>query len=104
MNELLSEVIEIEECGTQRANQLLAAGYTLLQTGSKSWEANRRSPAPGAGPTFIRHDIRYVIARLEGKPAFPPFDVGGASPSGLAKPKAEQNTPASVLTGGGKEA
>lgn len=88
MNDLLAEVIEIEECGQRRANQLLAAGYTLIATATKTWEADRRKPGgPGATESYIRHDFRYVIARLEGKPPFPPYE-----PTGSAEAQAKEET------------
>lgn len=73
----LSEYVEIEEAGLRRANQLLAAGFTLIATGQRVWEQNRRVVAPNdpASATFIQRDFKYVIGRLDGQPAFPPRET-----------------------------
>lgn len=69
----LAGIIEIQEVGAGRANLLLSKGFELLAIGVKGWEAQRRTPpttATGA-VTYIRNDLRYVIGRREGQPAFP---------------------------------
>jgi len=66
-------VVEIDECGVRRANQLLKAGYVLLRVGEKAWERDRRSSAPGNASTFIAHDLRYVIGRTAGQLEFPAY-------------------------------
>lgn len=67
----LHDVVEIEECGQRRANQLLALGYRLIAVTGVSFEMNRRKVAPGTGETFIRHDYRYAIVREKGDAPFP---------------------------------
>lgn len=78
----LSNIVQIEECGAARCNQLLKAGYRLLDMASKAWEADRRSGPDihHGGPTFIRRDFRYVIGRTadqEPFPAYAPRNGGG---------------------------
>lgn len=70
-NRDLITIVELAEAGLRRANQLLEAGYSLIDLGSVTFEANRRSYAPGAPTTYVRHDFRYIIARRKGQVAFP---------------------------------
>lgn len=71
MNKDFSWVIEVEECGTRRANQLLAAGYRIIDTAQKSWEQTRRVHGEGLNQTFIAHDMRFFIGRSVDQPPFP---------------------------------
>lgn len=73
-----ADIAQIEECGHERANQLLQAhdGYRLLGVFAKNGEVPRRQPNPGGGNSYIKHDIRYVVGRTAAAPPFP--DVGMA--------------------------
>jgi len=68
----LSKIVEIEECGMRRCNQLLEAGFELLSMSSVAFEAVRREFGNGQPRTYIRHDLRYVVGRREGAAPFPP--------------------------------
>jgi hypothetical protein len=70
------DAAQIEECNHERANQLLAAGFSLLGIYPKNGEVLRKTPGPGTGPSYIKHDIRYVIGRRVTEPAFPPAPPG----------------------------
>lgn len=69
----LTEIVQLEECGMRRANQLLEAGYVCVGLASRAWEEKRRSSPKNenAAETFIRRDFRYVIARMRGQAPFP---------------------------------
>lgn len=67
---MFDDVAEVEECNRARANQLLAAGYRLIHVQMISYEQERRNS--GAAGTFVRHDVRYVIARNSLQEPFPP--------------------------------
>lgn len=77
MNELLSNIKEIEEGGKKLANWYLAHGYVLLdiQAGARA-DWNPRSAA-NAQMCYVRRNPVYVVGRPEGVPPAPrmPLEV-----------------------------
>lgn len=77
MTEELGQIVQLEECGLRRANQLLGLGYQLLNVAQVAKETPRRKPppdAPAEGSTYIRRDLRYVIGRTAEQDTFPPYE------------------------------
>jgi hypothetical protein len=66
----MRDVAQIEECPAWRANELLAAGYTLLGFMRRSSEQDRRVVTPES-KSFIRHDFGYIVARRHDQEPFP---------------------------------
>jgi hypothetical protein len=88
-----ADVAQIEECGHERCNKLLEQGFVLIGVFAKNGEVIRRQPNPGGGPSYIKHDIRYVVGRRDGQPPFPV--AGGAAGQIVQNDKSEKTaTPA----------
>lgn len=79
----LQDIIEVEEAGQRRANELLAAGFQIVAIEGKTWEQKRRGANLGSADTFIRRDVRYVMGRRADEPPFPerqPYEVRESAP------------------------
>ena len=83
MQEILSTIKEVQECGQRLANHLLRHGYVLLdiQSGSRA----QRYPEGGSNQGqlyYVRRNPIYVLGRPEGVEPAPLMPANEAHPNG----------------------